>query len=251
MARAKKSEQQIAVHEPEATSLLAVIAQAVKDPAVDVSKMERLLAMQQQVEDRHAERAFNTALSLAQEEMPRVVRDRANPSTKSKYATLESVNTTIMPVVFKHGFSPSFGTEDSPIEGHFRIVCHLSHTGGYTRKYQIDLPADGVGPKGERNKTPTHAVGSTMSYGRRYLLLMIFNIALANEDDDGNKADAGPRIDEAEVQTIRELLQSTGAPEASFLKFMKVEAIEAIAHSKYEDAIGAIKDWVKRRQKGS
>jgi len=34
--------------------------------------------------------------------------------------------------------------------------------------------------------TKTHAAGSGMSYGQRYLLKMIFNIAFS--DDDGNKA---------------------------------------------------------------
>jgi hypothetical protein len=36
--------------------------------------------------------------------------------------------------------------------------------------------------------TRTHAFGSATSYGRRYLLKMIFNVIEAAEDDDGNSA---------------------------------------------------------------
>jgi hypothetical protein len=44
-----------------------------------------------------------------------------------------------------------------------------------------------TGPKGNQNKTATHGFGSTMSYGRRYLICLIFNITLTNEDQDGNQ----------------------------------------------------------------
>ena len=50
------------------------------------------------------------------------------------------------------------------------------------------MPADGKGAQGRDVMTRTHATGSAVSYGRRYLLLMIFNIAVGGEDDDGNAA---------------------------------------------------------------
>lgn len=49
------------------------------------------------------------------------------------------------------------------------------------------MPADGKGAKGGDVMTKTHAAGSAMSYGQRYLLKMIFNLAVG-DDDDGQKA---------------------------------------------------------------
>jgi hypothetical protein len=49
----------------------------------------------------------------------------------------------------------------------------LSHTAGHSRHYQADVPIDNTGPKGAQNKTMTHGFGSALSYGRRYLKLLI------------------------------------------------------------------------------
>jgi hypothetical protein len=48
------------------------------------------------------------------------------------------------------------------------------------------MPADGKGAKGGDVMTKTHATGAAMSYGMRYLLKMIFNVAIGEDDKDGN-----------------------------------------------------------------
>lgn len=73
-----------------------------------------------------------------------------------------------------------------------RVLCYVSHRGGFTRTYRVDMPADGKGAKGGDVMTKTHASGAAISYGRRYLLNSIFNIAIGDEDTDGN----GPGIDD-------------------------------------------------------
>jgi hypothetical protein len=69
----------------------------------------------------------------------------------------------------------------------FCLSATLTHAAGFTRKYLIDMPADGKGAKGNDVMTKTHATGSATQYGMRYLLKMIFNVAIG-EDDDGNAA---------------------------------------------------------------
>lgn len=172
---------------PVPSNLMAVIERAAKDPTIDITKMERLLAMQERIVARHAEEEFNAAMSAAQQEMPRVKRDAKNPQTQSKYARLETLNETAIPIYTKHGFSLSFGTADCPVADNLRITCVVSHRGGHSRNYQLDLPNDCLGPKGLPSKTKVHGAGSTFSYGRRYLTLLIFNITLSDEDDDGNR----------------------------------------------------------------
>lgn len=169
-----------------ADSIAAVIDRAARDKSVDIDKLERLLAMKERIDARAAEAAFNESMKFAQEEMPNIFRDAKNSHTNSRYARLESVNNAVVPVYTRHGFSLSFGTAECPRPGFYRVTCIVSHIAGHSRSYQCDIPDDGQGAKGNANKTATHAFGSTMSYARRYLTLLIFNLTLTNEDDDAN-----------------------------------------------------------------
>jgi ERF superfamily len=166
-----------------AGAMLAVIERAASNKEIDVEKMERLFALQERMLAKQAEEKFNEAMKSVQAEVPRILRDAVNPATNSKYTRLESLLKIIVPIYTQHGFSLSFGTADCPVANHYRITAKVS-LGGHSEKYQCDIPADITGMKGNTNKTPTHGFGSTMSYGRRYLTLLIFNIALINEDDD-------------------------------------------------------------------
>lgn len=220
------------------TAIIQVIERAALNPDIDVEKMERLLAMQERIMTRNAEMAFNSAMRAAQEEMPKVLRNKNNDQTSSKYADLEKVNEIIVPVYTKHGFSLSFGTGTSTLDGHILITCLVSHVEGHTRPYQCDMPLDLAGIKGNQNKTPTHAHGSTMSYGRRYLTLLIFNVTLTNEDKDGNQP--GDRITDDQVTVLMDLAEEVKADRVKFLAYMKVEKLADIAAKDFNRAKTAL-----------
>lgn len=67
------------------------------------------------------------------------------------------------------------------------------HEAGHTKRYYVDLPIDSTGIKGSVNKTGVHANGSTYSYARRYLTMMIFNVVLTNEDNGRNGGGEQPQ----------------------------------------------------------
>ena len=91
-------------------ALLQVIARAASDPAVDIDKMERLLAMQERVMERNAETSFNEAMRAAQGDMRQVATDANNPQTRSRYATYAAIAAALRPIYTRHGFSISYGT---------------------------------------------------------------------------------------------------------------------------------------------
>src|SRR5690606_25050529 len=95
----------------------------------------------------------------------------------------------IVPVYTSHGLALSFDTADSPLEGHVRVVCRVTHTGGHAQVYTHDNPLDLTGIGGKVNKTATHGRGSAITYARRYLTLLIFNLR-TGQDDDGNATSA-------------------------------------------------------------
>lgn len=176
----------------ESTAMLTMIQRAATDPAFDADKMQKMMEMYERHTDRTAAAAFNAAMVRAQAEIGPVFRDKFNAQTSSAYAALESIDRKISPVYTLHGFSLSFGTGDSPLVGYIRTVCDCMHEAGHTKTYHVDLPIDSAGIKGSVNKTGVHAAGSTFSYARRYLTMMIFNVVLTNEDDDGNGAGPDP-----------------------------------------------------------
>lgn len=164
------------------SNLLEVALQ--NNAAIDV--IERLAALREKELSRDAEVQFNHAMNLAQAELGRIAPDLANPQTHSKYASYAAIDRALRPIYAKHGFSLSFDTGDAPHADMVRAVCYVSHRAGHTRTYHVDMPADGKGAKGGDVMTKTHATGAAMSYGMRYLLKYIFNVAIGEEDADGN-----------------------------------------------------------------
>ena len=152
--------------------------------AIDV--IERLAALQEKVMARDAESQFNDSMNAAQAELGRIAPDLDNPQTRSRYASYAALDRVLRPIYTKHGFSLSFDSGDSEPET-VKVFCYVSHRAGHTRKYSSPaMPADGKGAKGGDVMTKTHATGAAMSYGMRYLLKYIFNVAIGQDDTDGN-----------------------------------------------------------------
>jgi hypothetical protein len=159
-----------------------------RDPSIQVDKLERLMTLWERSEARKAEALFNGAMSAAQTEMRPVAADANNPQTRSKYASYQALDHALRPIYTTHGFGLSFDTAEGAPQDWVRVLCYVTHTGGHSRTYHADIPADGKGAKGGDVMTKTHAVGSAMTYGMRYLLKMIFNVAVGEDDDDGQRA---------------------------------------------------------------
>lgn len=234
----------------EADSLMAVIARAASDPAVDISKLERIIAMHNGVVARQNEHAFNDAMTAAQSEMRRIAADSNNPQTKSRYASYAALDRAIRPIYTKHGFGLSFNTGEGAAPDYVRVICDVTNR-GHTRHYHIDMPADGKGAKGGDVMTKTHATGSAVTYGRRYLLAMIFNLAVG-EDDDGNAAgDDAEKISAEDVENLKDMLTAKGAPEAKFLQWVsklqkrQADTLNDIRAKHYDACVEVIKNYKK------
>jgi hypothetical protein len=141
-------------------------------------------------EAKRAADAFNIAMSEAQANMRPIAADASNPQTHSRYASYAAIDKALRPIYTSSGFGLTFNTGDSTLSEHVRVICDVVHTAGHSKQYHIDMPADGKGAKGGDAMTKTHATGSAVSYGMRYLLKMIFNVAVGEDDDDGNAATA-------------------------------------------------------------
>lgn len=233
--------ERIPVPATENAAVLSMIERAARDPSVDLDKMERLMRMRKDMLAEEQERAFNLAMKDAQSEMRTIGVDAHNTQTRSKYATYAKLDSVLRPIYTKHGFSLSFDEADSPKPEHIRCLCYVAHDAGHTRTYRKDMPADGKGAKGGDVMTKTHASGAASSYGQRYLLKGIFNVAVGEEDSDGNHDTGGNDfIDSEEAQTIRDMIEASGADLGRFLQYMKASDITTIRASDYDRAVSAL-----------
>ena len=236
-------------YNPPSTMLEAVL-KASMDPAADAAKVREFLDIALKLEDRDRETAFYRDMQLCQKEIEPVLRDRANDHTKSRYATLEAIDRAIRPVYTKHGFSLTSGTCDAPA-GSVCVVTDCMHREGFKRSYKLTLPVDDVGAKGNSNKTPIQAGTSAVTYVRRTLETMIFNVILTNDDRDGNAELSNALIsDEHRAKLGPALDLLTDEEFQNFLDFMGVEATEQILDRDYAKAVAQLKPiWDKRRAK--
>jgi len=222
----KKNEMVIPQSTDPVVAMIQTIERVALNPDVDVHKMERLMAMQERMMDRNAETAFNVAMSLAQSEVGFVNTDLENTGTgNSKYASYVQMDRALRPVYTKYGFALSFNTETTEKADMVRVICYVTHKAGHTRNYSIDMPADGKGAKGGDVMTKTHATGAASSYGMRYLLKLIFNVAIGEDDTDGNMplVEEIIYISEDQSNSLYAKIDEHGVNKAGFYKWLKSE----------------------------
>ncbi|HYE75599.1 MAG TPA: ERF family protein [Blastocatellia bacterium] len=219
---------------------------AVLEKNGNMQELRELLALQKEWEANEAMKEFNKDLAVVHQQIEAVVKTKINPQTKSKYAELDEIITQTKPLYTKQGFSVIFyeGT-DSPAE-HVRVCADLVHRLGHKQHYHFDVPLDGIGIKGNANMTKIHAKASSVSYGRRYLMCMIFNIP-TSDDTDGNNS-AHEVIDQQQLSSLLDMVTATGTNQEKFLKFLGIDTFEDMPKSMFDKAMSALKAKEKKAQ---
>lgn len=205
--------------------LMQVIAQAARDPQVDVEKMQALLQMKREEEDRDAKRRFNAAFVRCKGEIKPVFAKESNDQTRSKYADAKAIAAIVDPIMDKYGFAITYGTEPTDRDGYYRMTADLLHEDGHEKRYAADIPIDKTGIQGKVNKTDTHAFGSSMTYGKRYMKLLIWDIATT--DDDGQRAgmESQGTMTAQQVAHLQKLIKEAGGTEEAFIKFLNTQKV--------------------------
>lgn len=227
-------------------SLMGIISRAASDPTTDVTKLERLMNLYERVKSAGAEASFNSAMKSAQSEMSRISTDSNNPQTNSKYASYGKLDTVLRPIYTKHGFSVSFDTGDGAPADCVRVLAYVAHQDGHTRTYRADLPSDGKGAKGGDVMTKTHATGAAFTYGMRYLLKMIFNVAIGESDNDGNGDQVN--IDDKQRDEILKLITDSDTEIDKFCAAFQIDAIPDLPLKAYDAAKSMLLQKIVRKQ---
>jgi hypothetical protein len=120
------------------------------------------------------------------------------------------------------------------------------HRDGHSRRYQCDLGIDDKGMKGGSTKTMVQGEGSTMSYGRRYLTLMIFNVALTKEDNDGRQK--AETISAEQAQELRDLLAAAGRTERALCEVYAVPSLNMLPANLHSAARNSVARAARAKQ---
>lgn len=222
---------EVAVQEP---SVLSIVGKLVESPNIDVDKVQKLLEMQERIMDKNAQIAFNKAMAQMQPKLPEIKHNskiQHGGKLISTYAKYEDIDRVIRPLYSEHGFSISFDSNRTP-EG-VTYYGTLSHVEGYSRTAEMILPPDTSGAKNQ-----IQAIGSTISYAKRYLVGMLLNLVTVGEDDDAGSIDVIGIEQAVEIDT---LLRDTKSDKAKFLKFVGVDDVRNIKAKDYGKAINALK----------
>ena len=151
--------------------------------------------------------AINEAIFKTWKELPSWIKNQSD-GNRGKYASFKDIIVTIKPVAEANDLHVSPSSEslrqlnDASGKGHvLPVSCLIVHipTGGW-KLTTIDMPA---------GRFDSQAVGSALTYGKRYSTLASFGIATDDSDDDGEatrKRDITKTVESTDVDDMREAI---------------------------------------------
>lgn len=217
--------QSVAIQPGQGVSMLETISRLALSPSCDMDKLERLIALQERMEAKLALEAFNASFAQMQCEMPSVEKRTENTHTKKKYADLDDINDKVRPVMAKHGFGVSFKIQTH--EKFVTVTGILMHRNGHREETSMELPRDeGAG------RSIVQAVGSTTTYGKRYVMCALLNITSGDDNDNDGYRDksqeAAPTVTTLQAKQIEALIPkcSQRAQDAFRRLYPDIELIE-------------------------
>jgi hypothetical protein len=241
LARVETVEQMPALQSESAT-ILSVIQRAAADPQCDIEKMERLMAMHEKMQDRNAQAEFNKAMAEMQCDIPSIA-ERGKGHGTIRYATFEDINDVMKPIMQRYGFAISFKVvhEGAGVS----VTGILMHRGGHREETTMLLPSDTSG-----SKNAVQAVGSSTSYGKRYVMSALLNITTRGEDDDGLAAVPTANVSQPQAAAINALLaRCTEKTKDWFTN--EYGSAECVPKSRHDVLVGQLNKAIKAAEAAS
>lgn len=241
----EKQQQELALNDslpPGISGYLRLIDKASSNPDIDVTKLEKLLEMQERILARGAETSFNASFSELQSSLPVITEKgeiKVNGQVRSKYALFEDINDQIKPILKEHGFAIMFKTSSQKNE--ITVTGILTHRDGHRESTDLTLEADTSG-----SKNSVQSIGSSVKYAKRYVLCALLNITTRDDkDDDGALGGNIQRVSEDQIANLKALAEEVKADMPKFCAYFKVDKIENLPASLYQSAVKAFEK--KRR----
>jgi len=174
-----ESAQQMVAPVSQNMQMMSMLEKVVMMPDVPIERIEQVIKIKNDMEDRENQKAFYADLASMQVELPRVIKSKEGHN--SKYAPLEDINDAVRPAFVKYGFAVTFRVTQP--DGQILVDTILSHKGGHHITTEILLAPDTSG-----SKNGVQAVSSSVSYGKRIGISALLNVS-TGDDADGAAVD--------------------------------------------------------------
>ena len=160
-------------------SPMQMIQQVVMSPDADIEKLERMMALEERWNAREAEKAFIHAMGQFQMQCP--VIKAMKQGHNYTYAPIGDIIAQTKRLMSELGLMYRFEQKQS--DGVISVTCIATHASGHAERTTVEAPADDGG-----KKSTIQAIGSAVTYLRRYALCGAFGIVTADPDHDGRMA---------------------------------------------------------------
>lgn len=171
--------------ENNSNQMFSLIEKIALDPNADVSKLEKLIELNERVQDRQAKEQFDNAMLQFQINKP--ILEKASKGHNSKYAKLEYIQSVIDPVLRQFGLFGRWSTSATQ-SGKTRVTYICTHIAGHSETSSMDVNPDKGGSKSE-----IQADGSAISYAQRYTMRALLGLVIAEDTDGQTKATVTPQ----------------------------------------------------------
>lgn len=221
----------------------AAIMKLAADPNIDVGKITALIELDRGMQRDQAKREFDTAFAALSAGLPTIKKngevkypeDKTKPNGRMlkafNYARYEDILELVAPLLKEHKFQIAFDTEPHS-DGKITVIGFLRHAAGHEVSARFGpLMLDTSG-----GKNNIQAVGSTFSYGKRYVLTALLNLVFEGEDDDGVRGGT-ILIDAASVKQLSDMILATSGDEKpiSLDRYLAAMEVETLADIRVED----------------
>lgn len=153
----------------------------------------------------------------------------------SPYAFWADILEACSPHMLEHGFGISF-RHQTAADGKIVVRGILEHRDGHREENEIALIHETSG-----SKNPVQAIGSSLSYGMRYMGIMLLGVASKEHDNNKGSPPAPEVISDEQVVRLQTLIANVGADKDKFLAHMKVPTLEVMPASRFDYAVAALK----------
>lgn len=206
----------------------------------DISKLEKLMDLEERWRKAEALRAFNEAMAkfkaipLSIRKNKHVHFDFKDGGGKVDYwhATLASICEQACPLLASCGLRHSWSVSEGQ-GGLITVSCILTHELGHSESVTLSGMPDASG-----KKNAIQQKGSTVSYLERYTFLAVTGLATIDQDDDGRGSQPQPEVPKLDEKVA-----------ADYLASIEGSGDEDELFSNYRSALDAA--GVKRDQHGS
>lgn len=207
--------------------MLSMIERVALDSNADVSKLEKMIELQERVMKTQAKQQFDQAMLQFQIKKPTI--EKASTANKTKYAKLSYIQSQIDPILREFGLFVRWST--IAVDGNKnRVSCIVTHIGGHSEKASMDVNPDKSG-----NKNEIQAEGSAITYAQRYTLCSLLGLVLA-DDNDGN-LELTNCITPQQVKILEKKLEFLGSD-------VKAKMVAHIGCEIHEIQKGAFQYWL-------